>query len=129
MTAKSPSQEIIDDQNKEVVCFDKRGRRIILKKPAYSKKVKMLKLCGAGVGREVENILYLMTFAPIPYVYSIDDYIVPAIDNQLQLDGLFDILDEDGCAAVNEAYSENFGNLKSEAEIKEDIKKLQQNPQ
>jgi hypothetical protein len=129
MSDKTFSQEILDEYKKEVVVIDKAGRKIILKKPRLSKVQRFIGLTGDKVGRELKNILFFVSSAPVPYIYSIDDYIAPPLETQSEIDELYDILDDYGLEAVQQAYNENFSKIKSEEEMKEDIKKLQKTQQ
>lgn len=112
-----PSEEIVKLANAEVTVTDARGRVLTLKKPGVLAQLRLVK----ALGDTAANDTYRLMVLPVLYVSMIDGDVVPPPSSELEVEALFQQLDDDGLRAIGEAVKKHFGaaNPKSEeAELK-----------
>lgn len=111
-TEQTPSQQLVAQAKAEVSTTDGRGRVIKLQKPSPLAKLRFFE----AMGESSSNPLWGNTVAPLMYVAAIDGEPVPTPITKLQIEALYQRLDDDGMEAIGEALPGNFGLGKSEVD-------------
>ena len=99
-----PSEQIARAAAKEFEVIDDLGRIIKLKKPNPLANLDFKK----ALGKNHENVLYLVEVMPLAYVAQIDGEIVITPSNEGELRALYKRLGDEGSTAVQAGVAEHF---------------------
>ena len=103
---RTPSQEIIDDGNRVVLVTDSLGRQLGVRRVNGSLKRRVYKVLTPESQAKDQYLGMVMLSASC---VSIDGEEVRFPTTELQFDALIDRLEDEGFAAISNAYRDNFG--------------------
>lgn len=111
----------VEDDEYEVK--DKRGRKIIMRRPSPRSEIYFPTLFSA---EECQNEPFMMSVKPFAYVAEVGGTRINTLLKKSDLDVLIDILGHDGRNAILLGYAKHFGpkELEEIREIQEEIKKF-----
>ena len=110
--AGSPSEQIVKAANPAITITDSLGRSIVINRP---KPLDNLDFSKAAGGDKL-NLLYLAEVAHLKFVREIDGDRVSTPSNELQLRALYQLLGDEGNAAVQAAVAEHYFSKGAEAD-------------
>ena len=98
----------------DVTVTDTRGRVLTLKRPNVLAQYQLVRMLGNEAS---QNQTYLGMVMPLLYLQAVDGE-VQNFANQRELDGVIQLLDEDGLVALTQGIAENFTPKDEEAGVK-----------
>lgn len=94
---KTPSEQVIEQSQSEMVVTDSRGRSITLKNPGVLAQYRLVKMIGAEAAK---NEVYVNMMLPILWVVRIDDSAIHAPSSEREIEALISRLGEEGIASI-----------------------------
>jgi hypothetical protein len=117
----SPSEQIIQDANKEYDVYDERSVRYTLRRPSFLKEMQFIEAIGES--GKIEEYKIMATI--LSFVAKIDGIPVPKVNTKQTLEALMERVGREGFQAVSDGMMAHFfpKDLSTEEEQKDQIKK------